>query len=141
MTLPKIEGVNAGDWVKVATNYDGHRGTWEGECWSYSGANRLQYGMGECLRDEEGRLGWRQPNELLGRQFIELMGHRPAATKEPTGLGAVVKDGDGHLWVHYTTTEKISYSWYRIDGATSGNWGRVSRSQPVKVLSEGMTSW
>ncbi len=133
MTLPKIEDVKPGDWVKVATNYDGHLGTWEGECWSYVGSNRIQYAMGDCLRDEQGKLG--------GRQFIELMGHRPAATLEPLGLGAVVKDGNGHLWVHYTTTEKISYSWYRIDGATSGNWGRVSQSQPVKVLSKGMTSW
>ncbi len=129
----RIEDVNAGDWVKVATNYDGRQGTWEGECWSYVGSTRLQYGMGDCLRDEQGKLG--------GRQRIRLLEHHPAATPEPHGLGAVVKDADGHLWVHYTDTANISYSWYRVDGATSGNWGKVSRSQPVKVLSEGITSW
>lgn len=56
----------------------------------------------------------------------------PPKPPEPQGLGAVVEDADGVLWVRHQTTG--GGGWY-VNGVTR-TWDRISA---VRVLSEGVT--
>lgn len=50
---------------------------------------------------------------------------------EPTGLGAVVRDGDGTMWV------RVGVQWRQPDNGWFGPWQTLHG--PVTVLSEGVT--
>lgn len=57
----------------------------------------------------------------------------PPKLPEPTGLGAVVEDAEGHRW---TRVGADKTPWYRVD---SHDWYRWQNVAAVKVLSEGVT--
>lgn len=54
---------------------------------------------------------------------------RPA---EPAGLGAIVRDKDGHLWV------RVGVQWRQPDNGWFGPWQTLHG--PLVVLSEGVTA-
>ena len=58
--------------------------------------------------------------------------------EEPQGLGAVVEDAEGRLWVRKGNTEH-GEDWSRqiANAWTGGGWDRI---KAVRVLSEGVTS-
>lgn len=57
---------------------------------------------------------------------------RPPKPEEPTGLGAVVEDAEGVLWVQF---EAVTGYWWRNRGGRNLRWSDIGA---VRVLSEGV---
>jgi hypothetical protein len=65
----------------------------------------------------------------------------PPKPDEPTGLGAVVEDSDGHRWVRVDRKEGLSSCWQPCNRAISQpQWSRYEHIAAVRVLSEGVTA-
>ena len=63
---------------------------------------------------------------------------RPPKPAEPTGLGAVVEDREGDLWLRYTDPG-INAIWQQIGGGPYRAYNVWADIDVVKVLSEGWT--
>lgn len=77
---------------------------------------------------------WRIQERL--REFAEP---KPPKPDEPTGLGAVVKDEAGGVWVKWSTLHRANRNWklHNAGGGDYRTWDDLPRA--VKVLSEGVT--
>lgn len=62
----------------------------------------------------------------------------PPKPDEPTGLGAVVEDEEGALWVKWSTLHRADRNWKRHD-EHGGNYLAWSDLAVTEVLSEGVT--
>lgn len=81
---------------------------------------------------ERGALTNAAGNGLPWRRLGPVAEYRPAPV-EPTGLGAVVKDAKGHVWVRIPKSIKP----WRYSHNAGFEWKQID--QPVTVLSEGVT--
>ena len=61
----------------------------------------------------------------------------PPRPDKPTGLGAVVEDAEGHLWVQVRSDDRRSYRQAR--GENVGRYRDYADITAVRVLSEGVT--
>jgi hypothetical protein len=61
----------------------------------------------------------------------------PPQPQEPAGLGAVVEDADGDLWVKWSTLHRADRNWKRHD-SHGGNYLAWTDLAVVRVLSEGV---
>lgn len=68
----------------------------------------------------------------------EFANPTPPKPDEPMGLGAVVEDASGHLWVRAKTTTTSAH-WNRAHGQMGGKRLSWSAIDVVRVLSEGVT--
>lgn len=59
-----------------------------------------------------------------------------SAAAEPKGLGAVVRDARGGVWVRESVLHRTP--WRNAEHGFGGNWQVVKNKQPVEVLSEGV---
>lgn len=76
--------------------------------------------------------------ERVAQQALrEFADPPPVKPEEPTGLGAVVEDSAGDLWVRDKTTTTIAH-WKRARGQMGGKRLPWSAIDAVRVLSEGI---
>lgn len=72
--------------------------------------------------------------DRLQAALREFANPRPPKPEEPTGLGAVVEESDGAVWVRTDTS--TSNRWVRAGFGTRARWDGINA---VRVLSEGVT--
>lgn len=60
--------------------------------------------------------------------------------EEPTGLGAVVEDAEGHTWVRIGENGGPGYDDWKQSGVADDEWATYSHIDAVRVLSEGVQS-
>lgn len=72
----------------------------------------------------------------------EFADPKPPRPDEPTGLGAVVEDTDGVLWVRAGDDHGgvLDDNWRQTGGEHVGNWSEWERIAAVRVLSEGVVT-
>ena len=96
--------------------------------------------LDHALQKVSGEATFSATSRFLQDALREFANPTPPKPEEPTGLGAVVEDVDGHLW---TRGRALANHWTRDDGHFNnhaGSWFKYAEIDAVRVLSEGVQS-